>query len=289
MSTSSPAAESSTIVRRKCSHDRTQLLFFFSGGRFLTAGRGKVSLRLHTAGLSRCGRFTCCSSARNTPTVFPPVRADASTKSASHSFSTVAITSAASSTRPSVSFRSALLPTTVMGALLPPRSRRISSRSRFTSSRDPGSSTAYTRANASLCRMLSSRMAGKEPSRLVLQHVKLLDCARVLVHEAVVEETVDERALTDPRGPEEHQPDRVGTTRQRHDLMCLTGNHRFYQAEIEKAIRLDLSQDDPLLKCKNMKKTEMLYGRHSDNNSQRDSFIVLHTSSSTQSKTNISL
>lgn len=158
--TCSPAAESS-IKQTTCSYDRIQLLFFFSGGLFLTAGLGTVSLRLHTAGLSRCGRSTCCSSARKTPTVFAPVRADASTKLASHSPSTVAMASLADSTRPSASVRSALLPTTVMGALLPPLISRISSRSRRTSWKDPGSSTAYTRAKESLCRMQSSRMAGK--------------------------------------------------------------------------------------------------------------------------------
>lgn len=47
---------------------------------------------------------------------------------------------------------------------------------------------------------------------VVLQHVKLLHCARVFVLEAVVEETVDECALPDPRRTEEHQPNRTGTS-----------------------------------------------------------------------------
>lgn len=58
---------------------------------------------------------------------------------------------------------------------------------------------------------------------VVLQHVKLLDCARVLVLEAVAEKTVDERGLTDPRSPEEHQPDRVRTPWQRHADLCDPG------------------------------------------------------------------
>lgn len=93
----------------KCSYDRIQLPFFFSGDLVVTDVADSLSPRLHTAGLSRSVNFTCCSS-----------------------------------------------------ALLPPRCSRISSRSRRTSTREPGSSTAYTRANASLCRMHSSRMAGKE-------------------------------------------------------------------------------------------------------------------------------
>lgn len=141
LNTRSPAAETITKQGTR-SYDRVQLLFFFSGGLFLTAGRGTVSLRLPTAGLSRGGRFTCCRSARKTPTVFPPVRADASTKLASHSSSTMAMASPASSSRPSASVRSALLPTTVMGALLPPLSSRISWRKLRTTSKEPGSSTA---------------------------------------------------------------------------------------------------------------------------------------------------
>lgn len=54
------------------------------------------------------------------------------------------------------------------------------------------------------------------PRGVVLQHVKLLHCARVLVLKAVVEVTVDERALPDPRRSQEHQPDCVGTTGRRH-------------------------------------------------------------------------
>lgn len=81
----------------------------------------------------------------------------------------------------------------------------------------------HGRERVTPARVQDLQMHLTRPRNVVLQNVKLLDCARVLVLEAVAEKTVDERGLTDPRSPEEHQPDRVRTPWQRHaDLICVT-------------------------------------------------------------------